>query len=230
MREYTKLWFKQSISRSWTIGDTISGAVGMLVGIVGHYSPEWTKEVSADLWLIPIYALAATALCRFVIFAPYELWKAEREKVTKNEVILLSMGAERPFRFEYTQFQFNIEGEHQGKLSMLRLGHVNMSDRLIQYELANVWIETEKTCYPAHIKEGKVYLHPYSQGYFDVPLGELISIEKFPETVWVNFDYSYDTVPPIKKRTTGAKIRYELTDNKPGATVRGPWYEEQREH
>jgi hypothetical protein len=35
MREYTTLWFKQSLSRSLTIGDTISGVVGIIVGIMG---------------------------------------------------------------------------------------------------------------------------------------------------------------------------------------------------
>jgi len=80
MREYTKLWLKQSLSRSLTIGDTIFGAVGFIVGIIEHYLPQWKNDVSENQWLIAIYALAAAAFGRFFIFAPYELWEVQREK------------------------------------------------------------------------------------------------------------------------------------------------------
>lgn len=229
MREYTKLWLKQSLSRSLTIGDTISGVVGFIVGIIEHYSPQWKNEVSENQWLIAIYALAAAAFGRFFIFAPYELWKAQREKVNKYEDLLSNMGTERPFRFEYIEFNFNIENESEGSLTQLRFYHANIGNRLVEYELSNVFIETEKICYRLHPKCGKVFSNPGSVGFFDVPLEELISFEEFPATVRVNFDFIYDTSPSVKTRTTGAKVRYELTDNKPGSTVRGPWYENQRE-
>ena len=112
MREYIKLWFKQSLSQTLTIGDTISGVVGTIVGIMGHYSPQWKNEVSENQWLIAIYALAATAFGRFFIFAPYELWKVQREKVNKYEELLSNMGTERPFRLEHIEFQFNTENEN----------------------------------------------------------------------------------------------------------------------
>ena len=100
---------------------------------------------------------------------------------------------------------------------------------IVEYELSNVFIETEKICYRLHPKCGKVFSNPGSVGFFDVPLEEPISFEEFPATVWVNFDFIYDTSPSVKTRTTGAKVRYELTDNKPGSTVHGPWYDDQRE-
>lgn len=229
MREYTKLWFKQSLSRSWTIGDSISGAVGILIGIVGHYSPQWKNEVSGDLWLIPIYALAATAFCRFFIFAPYELWKAEREKAIKHEDTLSAIGSQRPLRFDAIEFQFNTDGEDIDKLGKLRFSHTNMSDRLIQYELVNIICETVTTSIAIPVKVGKVFLGPYSSGIFDVELQPVIALEEIPAMVLVNFDYIYDTVPPVKERITGAKARYQLTSTKPGSTVNGPWYDEQRE-
>jgi hypothetical protein len=227
MREYTKLWLKQSLSRSLTIGDTISGVVGFIVGIIEHYSPQWKNEVSGNQWLIAIYALAAAAFGRFFIFAPYELWNAQREKVNKYEELLSNIGAERIFRFEYIDFLFNLENED--RLTKLRFNHVNISDRLVQYELSNVFIETEKICYRLHPKSGKFFSHPGSRGYFDVLLEDPISFEQFPATVWINFDFIYDTSPSVTKRTTGAKVRYDLTDNKPGSTVLGHWYEDQRE-
>lgn len=229
MREYTKLWFKQSLSRSLTIGDTISGVIGMLVGVMRHYSPEWTIEVSENEWLIAIYALAATAFCRFFIFAPYELWKVQREKVNKYEELLSNIGTERSFFFYYINFNFITENENEGSLNELRFYHINISNRLVEYKLSNVFIQTEKICYRLHPKSGKVFSHPGSVGFFDVPLEEPISFEEFPATVWVNFDFIYDSSPSVTTRTTGAKVRYELTDNKPGSTVRGPWYEDQRE-
>lgn len=228
-REYTKLWFKQSLPRSLTIGDTISGVIGMLVGVMRHYSPEWKSEVSENEWLIAIYALAATALCRFFIFAPYELWKVQREKINKYEELLSNIGAERIFRFEYIEFRFDTENENEGSLTQLRFHYVNIGTRLVEYVLSNVFIETEKKFHRLHPKSGKLFLHPGSWGYFDVPLEEPISFEKFPATVWVNFDFIYDTSPSVKTRTTGAKVHYQLTDNKPFPTVHGHWYEDQRE-
>ena len=229
MREYIKLWFKQSLSRSLTIGDTISGVVGIIVGIMGHYSPQWKNEVSENQWLIAIYALAATAFGRFFIFAPYELWKVQREKVNTYEEFFSNMGTERPFRFENIQFLFNTENENAGSLAILRFYHFNMGNRLVQYELSNVFIETETICYKLHPKSGKIISHPGTLGYFDIPLEEFISFEKFPATIWVNFDFIYDTSPSVKTRTTGAKIRYELIDSKPFPTVHGHWYDDQRE-
>ena len=229
MREYTKLWLKQSLSRSLTIGDTIFGVVGFIVGIIEHYLPQWKNEVSENQWLIAIYALAAAAFGRFFIFAPYELWKVQREKVNKYEDLLSNMGTERPFHFKYIEFQFNTENENEDSLTQLRFYHSNMGSRLVEYELSNVFIETETKRYNLRPKSGKVFSNPGSVGFFDVPLEEPISFEEFPATVWVNFDFIYDTSPSVKTRTTGAKVRYELTDNKPGSTVLGPWYEEQRE-
>lgn len=229
MREYTKLWLKQSFSRSLTIGDTISGVVGFIVGIIGYYSPQWKNEVSENQWLIAIYALAATAFGRFFIFAPYELWKVQREKINKYEELLSNIGAERIFRFEYIEFRFDTENENEGSLTQLRFHYVNIGTRLVEYVLSNVFIETEKKFHRLHPKSGKLFLHPGSWGYFDVPLEEPISFEKFPATVWVNFDFIYDTSPSVKTRTTGAKVHYQLTDNKPFPTVHGHWYEDQRE-
>lgn len=229
MREYIKLWFKQSLSQTLTIGDTISGVVGTIVGIMGHYSPQWKNEVSENEWLIAIYALAATAFGRSFIFAPYELWKVQREKVNKYEELLSNMGTERPFRLEHIEFQFNTENENEVNLANLRFFNINISDRLIQYELSNVFIETKTICYPLHPKSGKFFSSPYSRAYFDVPVEEFISFKKFPVTVWVNFDFIYDTSPSVTTRTTGAKVRYEFTDNKPIPTVHGPWYDDQRE-
>jgi hypothetical protein len=229
MREYIKLWFKQSLSQTLTIGDTISGVVGTIVGIMGHYSPQWKNEVSENEWLIAIYALAATAFGRFFIFAPYELWKVQREKVNKYEDLLSNIGTERPLHFKYIEFQFNTENENVGSLTKLRFYHINMGNCLVEYELSNVFIETETKHYNLRPKSGKVFSNPGSVGFFDVPLEEFISFEKFPATIWVNFDFIYDTSPSVKTRTTGAKVRYELTDNKPGSTVHGPWYDDQRE-
>jgi hypothetical protein len=227
VREYTKLWFKQSLSRSLTIGDTISGVVGFIVGIIGYYSPQWKNEVSENQWLIAIYALAAAAFGRFFIFAPYELWKMQRDKVNQYEEILSNIGTERPFLFEYIEFQFNTENGNI--LEKLRFYHINTGRIIVQYELSNVFIETEKICYRLHPKSGKVLSYPGMRACFDVVLEEFISFEKFPATLWVNFDFIYDTSPSVKTRTTGAKVHYQLTDNKPFPTVHGPWYEDQRE-
>jgi hypothetical protein len=157
VREYTKLWFKQSLFRSLTIGDTISGVIGMLVGVMRHYSPEWKIEVSENEWLIAIYALAATAFCRFFIFAPYELWKAQREKIIKYEELLSNIGAERIFRFEYIEFRFDTENENEGSLTQLRFHYVNIGNRLVEYVLSNVFIETEKKFHRLHPKSGKLF-------------------------------------------------------------------------
>ena len=124
---------------------------------------------------------------------------------------------------------YNTENENEVNLANLRFFNINISDRLIQYELSNVFIETKTICYPLHPKSGKFFSSPYSRAYFDVPVEEFISFKKFPVTVWVNFDFIYDTSPSVTTRTTGAKVRYELTDNKPGSTVHGPWYDDQRE-
>lgn len=135
---YPKQWIRQAVSGAWGSGDALSSAVGALVGVIGHFLPTWGQRVNGSLWLIPLCALAAVTVFRFLFFAPYELWRRERDRANEANTSLQAIGQNRPFRFDGAQ---PILLTDSGKLGFIRLNHSNLGPQLVKYSLEKLTLE-----------------------------------------------------------------------------------------
>lgn len=227
-QEYGRLWIRQALSKSWNIGDAISGLIGVAAGAIAHYSPAFERVVNGSLWELPIWALGATLLFRFLFFAPYELWKADREDRANSLATLTAVGLRRPLQQIRTQFEFAPPLD-QPTLVGLTLFHRNTGDAPVRYILENVRLRVLDIDRPVNLGPAPGGLvQGDSEGWHRCRLIEPLQVPMLPLVVTVNFDYRYDTVPPVRERLTGATARYEIIALNP-MTVNGAFYDEQRE-
>lgn len=229
MRNYVQMWLRQSFALTWGWGDTLSGLIGSAIPIAAHFFPEWGEQVSDSLWMVPVWGLAAAALFRLVLIAPYELWRRERARADSATSDLEAIGQSRPLRFGGVEFRFDYSKGPIGPLVIIRFAHHNLSANLVSYRLANVWAEIEGQTVAMNVRPTPTYEQPLTAGHFDCPLPEPMEITTFPAPVRVNFDYYYDTVPATRERRSGATLRYVLTGPNLGDPVEGYWYDDQRE-
>ena len=229
MRDYGKLWLRQAFALTWGWGDTISGLLGSAVPIAAHFFPQWGQRVSESLWMTPIWGLATAAFFRFLLVAPYELWKQERAKADLASERLEAIAQTRPLRFTDAEFRFDYSKGETGPFAEIRLSHQNIASILVGYRLENVWVKVDGQTIFMGSPLTTTYQQPFTNGHFDCPLLNGVDITSYPAPIIVNFDYYYDTVPPTRERRSGATLRYVLTGPKHGDPVQGYWYDDQRE-
>ncbi|RYG56654.1 hypothetical protein EON80_29130 [bacterium] len=211
------------------MGETISGLAASAIPISAHFFPDWGEAIDGDLWLIPVWGLAAAAAFRLLFSSPFELWKEEKERADRGASVISEIGAGRPLRFTMLEFRFDYSNGPTGPLTEIRFSHENVGIHLVSYCLEDFTIEIDGQIQTTTPPPQTVFQQPATRGHFDCRLSSPITIPSFPSTVKVGFSYSYDTVPPTKVRRTGGVLRYVLCGPQLGDPVEGFWYESQIE-
>ena len=80
---YCCLVFRAAWKHAIGYTDIISSGVGAMLAVIIHFSPKWKHLLTGVLWQIPIWILATVVIVR-LIFAPFWLWKIDREEI-KNQ-------------------------------------------------------------------------------------------------------------------------------------------------
>lgn len=228
MGNYVKLWMGKSLARAWGWGDALSGLAGSAIPIAAHFFPAWGEKVSDSLWMVPIWGLAAAALFRLLI-TPYELWRGERQRADIAECAMRAIGQHRPLRALTVLPMLTVDASGVGSVTALRFSHENIGPLLLRFTLGNMWIEWEGQRMVVPDAGQAHFAQPSSSSVVDCQLPTPIRISTFPGRIDVNFDYAYDSVPPLHPRKTGGTVWFIMTGDQVGSPVEGSWIRESRE-
>lgn len=228
---FVRQWIWRSFHRGIGVGDAIGGLLGNVVTFVAHVTPWGQSEMTDLAWQIPVFALAGAMMLR-LFSTPYEMWREQKDRADGLQSLIDRVGEQRALQFNRAVFLWNPvpnPEENKAVLGAVEFHHSNIGQQMLRYTLDDVWVEVLDKRQEIEIQHRGVITPPLAPGHYQIQLPEPVEIPKFPVIVRLNFNYLYDTVPPVRARRSGLTVRYVLHGWKPEDRVEGMYFDDQRE-
>jgi len=166
---------------------------------------DFTAYVTSGQFALVVVGIVL--LTRF-LWAPYQIWLHQREKILTLEKQITSISLQRLFTYDHTNFEINQRGKECDVVAQAFF--LNKGAYALSWRMLDASLEISGIKMPKLNSTKSYYANPGNQAWFYYLPVEKIPCDKWPLVADLMFEVEYDNVPPVAPRITMRKTRFVI--------------------